>query len=61
MKITVAGILQNIESEAKKLAEGGEVICKSILHSPLPKVDANNLFVWYWISNSVTTTLGKVA
>ena len=33
-------MLQNTESEAKKFAEGGDVIWRFILHKPLPYVAA---------------------
>ena len=59
VKLTVAGTLQNIESLTVKLATGGDVISKSILQRPLPNVAANNLFEGYWISSSLTITLGK--
>ena len=54
-------MLQNTESEAKKFAEGGDVIWRSILHKPLPYVAAINLFDWYCISSSDTITFGKLA
>ena len=36
VKLTVAGTLQKTESSTLKLASGGDVINKSILHNPLP-------------------------
>ena len=43
VKETVDGMLQKTLSLKVKSAEGGDVICKSIFHNPLPYVAATNL------------------